>query len=204
MLPHAGRCPWSFKNGRCAACLVPFPYPPSLPPSPAVPTRMSFHRFRNNVLLWGSNKIPFFFFPPRPATAPGPPAAPPIKSPPPKKWHTNSKLVTGSTGRQDSGRVVDFQIRIWSENGQQVSVDGVHLLFTYSRDSRLKKYTSTTQACVICRPCFVDDILLETCRRNVVRLVPPPLSVLSRFHCRPRSPPSLPPCGRSLPVAVSR
>ncbi|CAM9388989.1 unnamed protein product [Pylaiella littoralis] len=32
----------------------------------------------------------------------------------------DGKLVTGSTGRQDSGRVVDFQIRIWSENGQQI------------------------------------------------------------------------------------
>lgn len=30
------------------------------------------------------------------------------------------QVATGSTGRQDGGQVVDFQIRIWSENGQQV------------------------------------------------------------------------------------
>lgn len=32
------------------------------------------------------------------------------------------QVATGSTGRQDGGHVVDFQIRIWSENGEQVSV----------------------------------------------------------------------------------
>lgn len=29
-------------------------------------------------------------------------------------------MATGSTGRQDGGQVVDFQIRMWSETGQQV------------------------------------------------------------------------------------
>ncbi|CAM9787363.1 unnamed protein product, partial [Ectocarpus sp. 8 AP-2014] len=29
-------------------------------------------------------------------------------------------VATGSTGRQDSGQVVDFQIRIWNETGQQI------------------------------------------------------------------------------------
>ncbi|CAM9917916.1 unnamed protein product, partial [Discosporangium mesarthrocarpum] len=29
------------------------------------------------------------------------------------------QVVTGSTGRQDNGQVVDFQIRIWSPSGQQ-------------------------------------------------------------------------------------
>lgn len=33
----------------------------------------------------------------------------------------STQVATGSTGRQDSGRVVDFQIRIWSETGEQVS-----------------------------------------------------------------------------------
>eukprot|EP00903_Cladosiphon_okamuranus_P020256 g18590.t1 len=32
----------------------------------------------------------------------------------------DGKVATGSTGRQDSGRVVDFQIRIWSETGEQI------------------------------------------------------------------------------------
>ncbi|CAM9230876.1 unnamed protein product, partial [Ascophyllum nodosum] len=32
----------------------------------------------------------------------------------------NSNIATGSTGRQDGGKVVDFQIRIWSETGQQI------------------------------------------------------------------------------------
>lgn len=32
-----------------------------------------------------------------------------------------TQVATGSTGRQDGGRVVDFQIRIWDESGQQVS-----------------------------------------------------------------------------------
>ncbi|CAN0205467.1 unnamed protein product, partial [Laminaria digitata] len=32
-----------------------------------------------------------------------------------------SSVATGSTGRQDGGRVVDFQIRIWDESGRQHS-----------------------------------------------------------------------------------
>ena len=33
-----------------------------------------------------------------------------------------NQVATGSTGRQDGGQVVDFQIRIWDESGRQVSL----------------------------------------------------------------------------------
>lgn len=32
----------------------------------------------------------------------------------------DGKVATGSTGRQDGGQVVDFQIRIWDQSGQQI------------------------------------------------------------------------------------